>query len=306
MAASPLDTLAAADELRNAGFDERQARAIVALQNSAHTTLATKTDLTTEIDRSTTTMKAELAAAIEPLATKAELAAAVEPLATKAELAAAIEPLATKAELAIAIEPLATKAELAIAIQAAGDQSGPRTPRRTERQPGRSVLHDEVDDGFHRRRGAGHGRTPVRHRVTPTDTCPPKHAETRQFVVSAAYLRPPRPKRSVPTGEDDHADRNRKVVQRDQGATASSRPTTARRTPSVHISAVERAGLGTLREGQRVSYELAPPGATASSPPKTSRLTTEAAASIPCGPVHDPGLRDPVSRTKRPIRINRR
>ena len=26
----------------------------------------------------------------------------------------------------------------------------------------------------------------------------------------------------------------------------------------VHISAVERAGLGTLREGQRVSYELRP------------------------------------------------
>ena len=26
----------------------------------------------------------------------------------------------------------------------------------------------------------------------------------------------------------------------------------------VHISAVERAGLGTLREGQRVSYELQP------------------------------------------------
>ena len=26
----------------------------------------------------------------------------------------------------------------------------------------------------------------------------------------------------------------------------------------VHISAVERAGLGTLREGQRVSYEVRP------------------------------------------------
>ena len=26
----------------------------------------------------------------------------------------------------------------------------------------------------------------------------------------------------------------------------------------VHISAVERAGLGTLREGQRVNYELRP------------------------------------------------
>ena len=88
MAASTLDTLAAADELRNAGFDERQARAIVALQNSAHTTLATKSDLATvkaelatEIDRSTTAMKAELAAATEPLATKAELAHVAEQVA---------------------------------------------------------------------------------------------------------------------------------------------------------------------------------------------------------------------------------
>ena len=38
----------------------------------------------------------------------------------------------------------------------------------------------------------------------------------------------------------------------------------------VHISAVERAGLGTLREGQRVSYELRP-AETANPPPKTSR-----------------------------------
>ena len=86
MAASNLDILAAADELRNAGFDERQARAIVSVQNNAHTTLATKNDLAT--------MKTELAAAIAPLATKAELAAAIEPLATKAELANLAEQVA--------------------------------------------------------------------------------------------------------------------------------------------------------------------------------------------------------------------
>ena len=45
MAASTFDTLAAADELRKAGFDERQARAMVAVQHSAHTTLATKAEL---------------------------------------------------------------------------------------------------------------------------------------------------------------------------------------------------------------------------------------------------------------------
>ena len=45
MAASPFDTLAAADELRDAGFDEKQARAIIAIQQSAGEQLATKADL---------------------------------------------------------------------------------------------------------------------------------------------------------------------------------------------------------------------------------------------------------------------
>lgn len=45
MAASTFDTLAAADELRDAGFDEKQARAIIAIQQSARTELATKADL---------------------------------------------------------------------------------------------------------------------------------------------------------------------------------------------------------------------------------------------------------------------
>ncbi len=37
---------------------------------------------------------------------------------------------------------------------------------------------------------------------------------------------------------------------------ASSRPRTAPRDAFVHISAVERAGLPGLREGQRVQFEL--------------------------------------------------
>ena len=65
--------------------------------------------------------KAELDAAIAPLATKAELQAAFAPLATKAELQAAIAPLATKVELRAAIAPLATKAELQTAINELGD-----------------------------------------------------------------------------------------------------------------------------------------------------------------------------------------
>ena len=73
MAASTFDTLAAADELRDAGFDERQARAIVSVLNRTHTTLATTTDREH--------MKAELAAAVEPLVTKAELARLTEQMA---------------------------------------------------------------------------------------------------------------------------------------------------------------------------------------------------------------------------------
>lgn len=45
MPASTFDTLAAAHELRDAGFDEKQARAIIANQQSARTEVATKADL---------------------------------------------------------------------------------------------------------------------------------------------------------------------------------------------------------------------------------------------------------------------
>ena len=45
MAASTFDTLAAADELRDAGFDEKPARAIVGIQQNARTKLATRADL---------------------------------------------------------------------------------------------------------------------------------------------------------------------------------------------------------------------------------------------------------------------
>ena len=45
MAASPFDTLAAADELREAGFDEKQTRAIIGIQRSAGEQLATKADV---------------------------------------------------------------------------------------------------------------------------------------------------------------------------------------------------------------------------------------------------------------------
>ena len=51
MAASTFDTLAAADELREARFDEKQSRAIVGIQQSARTELATRADLEAQTAR---------------------------------------------------------------------------------------------------------------------------------------------------------------------------------------------------------------------------------------------------------------
>ena len=45
MVASTLDTLAAADELRDAGFDDKQVRAIIEIHRRAGEQLATKADL---------------------------------------------------------------------------------------------------------------------------------------------------------------------------------------------------------------------------------------------------------------------
>ena len=67
----------------------------------------------------------------------------------------------------------------------------------------------------------------------------------------------------------------------------------------VHVSGVERAGLGTLREGQRLRYELRP-GRNGKFSPKTSRRPTRTAAASPRGPAQVPDLRDPVSRMRDP------
>ena len=45
MAASTFDTLAAADELRDAGFDDKQVRAVIEIHRRAGEPLATKADL---------------------------------------------------------------------------------------------------------------------------------------------------------------------------------------------------------------------------------------------------------------------
>jgi len=64
-------------------------------------------------------------------------------------------------------------------------------------------------------------------------------------------------------------------------ASASSPPTTDRRTWFVHISAVERAGLATLAENQKVSFELER-GTTARSPrPPLGDLTSRSEHGVP-------------------------
>ena len=50
MAASTFDTLAAADELRDAGFDDKQVRAIIEIHRRAGEPLATRADLKADLE----------------------------------------------------------------------------------------------------------------------------------------------------------------------------------------------------------------------------------------------------------------
>ena len=116
MASPAFDTLKAANSLKAAGFDDRQAEAVVTTVGGAMTdNLVTKQDLDGAVAPLAT--KAELKSAVAPLATKAELKSAVAPLATKAELKSAVASLATKAELSDGLAPLVTKAELSSALE---------------------------------------------------------------------------------------------------------------------------------------------------------------------------------------------
>ena len=61
MGASSFNTLAAADELRDAGFDEKQTRAIIDIQRNAREELATKSDIDT-LKAEFTALRAEVRA----------------------------------------------------------------------------------------------------------------------------------------------------------------------------------------------------------------------------------------------------
>jgi CspA family cold shock protein len=58
------------------------------------------------------------------------------------------------------------------------------------------------------------------------------------------------------SGGSSNGDRNGKVVQPDQGLRFYSASGGGGKDVFVHISAVERAGLSTLNEGQQVEYEI--------------------------------------------------
>jgi cold shock protein len=55
--------------------------------------------------------------------------------------------------------------------------------------------------------------------------------------------------------ESGRGDRYCEVVQRDQGGYGFIQPDNGSKDVFVHISAVERAGLSSLNEGAKVSYE---------------------------------------------------
>ena len=95
MTSPVFDTLKAANSLKAAGFDDRQAEAVVTTLGGAM------------IDNLVT--KQDLRLALEPMVTKDELRLALEPMVTKDELRLALEPMVTKDELRKALEPMVTK-----------------------------------------------------------------------------------------------------------------------------------------------------------------------------------------------------
>lgn len=106
MSSPVFDTLKAANSLKAAGFDDRQAEAVVTTVGGAMIdNLVTKPDL-----------DSALRAALEPMVTKDELSRALESMVTKDELRAALEPMVTKdyleQYLGKRLEPMTTKSDL--------------------------------------------------------------------------------------------------------------------------------------------------------------------------------------------------
>ncbi len=97
------DTLKAANSLKAAGFDDRQAEAVVTTLGGAMIgNLVTKQDL-----------DSALRAALEPMVTKDELRKALEPMVTKdyleGYLGKRLEPMATKSDVQLIQHQVTTR-----------------------------------------------------------------------------------------------------------------------------------------------------------------------------------------------------
>ena len=99
------DTHEAVTTLKSAGFSNPQAEAVVETVGTAMgNSLVTKTDL--ELALQPVMTRADLDAALEPMASKADLELALQPMMTRADLDAALEPMASKADLELALQPI--------------------------------------------------------------------------------------------------------------------------------------------------------------------------------------------------------
>ena len=104
------DTYKAVKSLKAAGFSVAQAEAVVETVGATMgESLASKTDLELALQPMMT--KADLDAALEPMASKADLELAFQPMMTRADLDAALESMVSKADLELALQPMMTKAD---------------------------------------------------------------------------------------------------------------------------------------------------------------------------------------------------
>ena len=103
MTATAFDTLKAAKALKDAGFDEAQAEAVVATVEEA-------------VRQHTAPLARGIATILEQTATREQVAAATNRMATKDQLAAATQDMATREHVAAEIAGL--RAEMAVEFKA--------------------------------------------------------------------------------------------------------------------------------------------------------------------------------------------
>lgn len=103
MTATAFDTLKAAKALRDAGFDDTQAEAVVATAGDA-------------VREHTAPLASSMAVIADTMATKEYVAATADRMATKEQLAATADRMATKEQIATIVDTMATKEYVTAAI----------------------------------------------------------------------------------------------------------------------------------------------------------------------------------------------